>query len=177
MTADPLRRTAFARHAGRLAAVAAREVVFASQVSARVEDAGARELGLPAEPNTWVALGEREAMWLGPDEWLVCSEIEPPPDVVRDLELRAGHHHRSVVDVSANRAVLELTGADRLDVLAAGCGLDLHPRWWRSGACAQTLLANAAVLLQERQASTRVFVRPSFAGHVVAWLERVASDR
>jgi sarcosine oxidase gamma subunit len=40
--------------------------------------------------------------------------------------------------------------------------------------CAQTLLAKIPVLLQEREGATRIFVRPSFAGYLTAWLARVA---
>jgi sarcosine oxidase, subunit gamma len=81
----------------------------------------------------------------------------------------AGLHH-SVVDVSANRTVVELTGYGRLELLAEGCGLDLHPRAWRPGSCAQTLLAHVPVLLQERDHATRLFVRASYAAHLAGWL-------
>jgi sarcosine oxidase subunit gamma len=76
---------------------------------------------------------------------------------------------RSIVDVSANRATIELEGPGRLELLAHGCGLDLHPRSWRSGQCAQTLLARVPVLLQELGDSTRLFVRPSLAGWLLDW--------
>jgi sarcosine oxidase subunit gamma len=75
-----------------------------------------------------------------------------------------------VVDVSANRTVVELAGDGRFDLLAQGCALDLHPRAWRPGRCAQTLLARVPVLLQEREGATRVFVRASFAAHLAGWL-------
>jgi sarcosine oxidase subunit gamma len=70
--------------------------------------------------------------------------------------------------------VVELAGADRFDLLAQGCGLDLHPRAWQPGSCAQTLLARAPVLLQERDQATRVFVRASFAAYLADWLTAVA---
>ncbi len=176
MTDEPTPVTALTSRAATLAAFGAREVVLASQVSVRVGDAGARALDLPNEANTWATLGRREALWLGPDEWLVVSASEPADAVVRDLEERLVAGHASVVDVSANRVALELTGGEGLGLLEAGCGLDLHPRSWRSGMCAQTLLANVAVLLQERDDATRVFVRPSFAGWLATWFERVAAD-
>jgi sarcosine oxidase subunit gamma len=124
-------------------------------------------LRLPTEPNTWIADAERELLWLGPDEWLVAGE----PDASM-ADALAGIHH-SLVDVSANRAVLDLLGADRSELLAAGCGLDLHPRSWRHGMCAQTLLGRIPVLLQERTEATRVFVRSSFAGSLVGFLSAV----
>jgi sarcosine oxidase subunit gamma len=174
VTGEARRRTALAPHVDALAALGAREVPLEAQVSVRVERDAASGLGLPIEPNTWRALDGREALWLGPDEWLVTTADQPATDVIRELESRLGSTTpRSVVDASANRVVLELARADRLEMLSAGCGLDLHPRSWREGMCAQTLLANAAVLLQERGEATRVLVRPSFAGHIAAWLGAV----
>lgn len=173
MTAEA-RRTALASRGDALDAVGAREVLLASQVAVRAEAAAADVLGLPTAPNTWVALGDRETLWLGPDEWLMTSESEPAADVLGDVEARLHGSRHAVVDVSANRVAIELADADRLLLLSAGCGLDLDPRSWRQGMCAQTLLANVAVLLQERPGATRVFVRPSFAGHLATWLGRVA---
>ena len=77
----------------------------------------------------------------------------------------AGHHH-SIVDVSANRIVFDLT--DGLDLLSGGCGLDLDPSHWRPGMCAQTLFGQAQVILHQLdERTTRVFVRPSFAEYFV----------
>jgi sarcosine oxidase subunit gamma len=70
--------------------------------------------------------------------------------------------------------VLELDESGRFELLESGCGLDLHPRAWREGMCAQTLLARGPVLLQERGTASRLFVRPSFAGYLVDWLLAVA---
>jgi sarcosine oxidase subunit gamma len=125
---------------------------------------------LPQRPNAWTAGGGREVLWLGPDEWLVVAAPGTAAAVVAEVgQALAGLHH-SVVDVSANRTVVELTGDGRLELLAEGCALDLHPRAWRPGHCAQTLLARVPVLLQERDHATRVFVRSSYAAHLAGWL-------
>ena len=57
-------------------------------------------------------------------------------------------------------------------MLAKGCSLDLHPRSFQPGMCAQTLLAKTAVILwQTDDAPTlKVFVRASFAAHLARWL-------
>jgi len=47
------------------------------------------------------------------------------------------------------------------------CPLDLDPRVWAAGRCAQTLLGRAQVILQERTETTGILVRPSFADYVV----------
>jgi sarcosine oxidase subunit gamma len=174
VTADSRRRTSLGPFADTLGRLGAREAEFEAQVSVRVPGEVAAELQLPTEPNTWSRVGDREALWLGPDEWLVVSEVEPAETIVRDLRSRVVGRHASIVDVSAARAVIELTGRGRFDVLSAGCGLDLHPRSWRLGMCAQTILARVGVLLQERDEATRVFLRPSYAGYLVTWLAQAA---
>jgi sarcosine oxidase, subunit gamma len=170
---DAFARSPLADRAEDLAAVGAVEVGFLAKVNLRVDPALAARLAfaLPPAPNTWRLAGGREVLWLGPDEWLMVAEPASAPAILEELERALEGVHHAVVDVSADRAVVELTGDNRMDLLTRGCGLDLHPRSWRDGMCAQTLLARVPVLLQEREHATRVFVRPSFAGHLVDWLQ------
>jgi sarcosine oxidase subunit gamma len=153
-----------------------REIEALAQVDVRVASAPA-SVGLPLEPNTWIANGDREALWLGPDEWLIVGPPGTEDSISRDLERALAGLPHSVVDVSAARAILEVEPAVRLDLLPQGCSIDLHPRSWRDGMCAQTLLARIPVILQERETGTRIFVRPSFANYLVDWLGHVASVR
>jgi sarcosine oxidase, subunit gamma len=159
-----------------LAAAGAREVGFLAQVSLRADPSLATRLGfaLPLGPGTWSRSGGREALWLGPDEWLVVAAPGQAAAIVAELEAALGGLHRSVVDVSAYRTVVELAGDGRFELLAQGCGLDLHPRRWRHARCAQTLLGRVPVLLQERDQATRIFVRASFATHLAGWLLRAS---
>jgi heterotetrameric sarcosine oxidase gamma subunit len=130
-----------------------RELALETQVSVR----GEPQPGFPTEPNTSAG----DVLWLGPDEWLVVGGRE------EDYPGAA-----AVVDVSANRVCLELAGDDVEDVLAQGCTLDLHPSVFAPGRCAQTLLARAQVILHRTGEETfRVFVRPSFAPYLRAWIE------
>jgi len=172
VTADPAARSPLAGRAGELAAAGAAEVAFPAQVSLRLDPAEAARVpfALPPAPNTWSRGDGRETLWLGPDEWLVVAEPGSARVLVEELERALDGLHRSVVDVSANRAVLELAGADRFELLTQGCRLDLHPRAWRDGSCAQTLLGRVPVLLQERDHATRIFVRASLAAHLADWL-------
>ena len=124
--------------------------------------AGVLGLDLPQAPNT--AAGG--ALWLGPDEWLLVSD----EDRAGPLEQALDGQHCAVVDVSEARAVLELSGPGATDVLASGCRLDLEPL--RPGACAQTALARAHVLLEPRQGGVwRLYVGRSFAAYACAWIE------
>jgi len=168
-------RSPLAGRAGDLAGVA-REVEALAQVDVRVDPALA-SVGLPLEPNTWVANGHRETLWLGPDEWLIVGPPDTEGSISKDLERALAGLPHSVVEVSAARAILEVESAVRLDLLPQGCGIDVHPRSWREGMCAQTLLARVPVILQEREASTRIFVRPSFANYLVDWFLQVVNVR
>lgn len=133
---------------------------------------------LSLEPNTATSSGtggdEIDALWLGPDEWLFVA-VAPVGETHAD-ELGAavaaalGDIHHSFVDVSANRVAVEL-GGEGPQLLAAGCTLDLHPTRWSVGSCAQTLLAGVPVLLHERPAGTRLYVRPSYAAWLGRWLD------
>lgn len=180
MTVDGRARSALAHRLDDLSAVGVRtggevileHVPFLAQVDVRVDAALIRDLPypLPTTPNTAWEDGPRAALWLGPDEWLVLGQPGAGPAVVAELHAALDGLHRSVVDVSANRVALELSGPRAKEVLSKGCALDLHPRSWLPGMCAQTMLARAQVILHERSETTGVLVRPSFADYLVDWL-------
>ncbi len=148
-------------------------VPFLTQVDLRLDPgaAGRAPYPLPTEPNTAWEEGSRAALWLGPDEWLVLGPPHAGAELVSELEDALGSIPYSVVDVSANRVALEISGPGAKELLSAGCSLDLDPRGgWIAGRCAQTLLARVPVILHERPEAIRVLVRPSFAGYLVDWL-------
>lgn len=141
----------------------------------RFRDAVRDALGtsLPDGPNRWHGNGERAILWLGPDEWLIMerkSEADAIESKVR--ECVGEDPWLSLVDVSHNYTGFELAGGKARDVLAKGCPLDLHPRTFGPGDCAQTLLAKTRVLLRHLEAEDRieVWVRNSFARYAAAWL-------
>jgi sarcosine oxidase subunit gamma len=159
--------------AARDGALVLEHVPFLAQVDLRLDpaDAGRAPYPLPIQPNTAWEDGPRTALWLGPDEWLVLGPPGAAPDIVAELLEALGGTHRSIVDVSASRVALELSGPDAKEVLSKGCSLDLEPRGgWTTGSCAQTLLAGVRVILHERSETTVVLVRPSFAEYLVDWL-------
>ena len=145
----------------------ARELAFVAQLNVRVDQATAEGLGFPGEPNTATTSTDRDVLWLGPDEWLLVGRAGAAEAIAAELASSLDGIHHSVVDVSANRVVLELTVPSRLELLSSACPIDLHPRSWDDGRCAQSVFGAAQVLLQERDGATRVFVRPSFATYVV----------
>jgi len=160
-------RSPLAERSSDLDRLDARELAFVSQLDVRVEPSTAASLGFPTVPNTATTPGDRDVLWLGPDEWLVVGAPGAAGGIADELETSFAGLHHSVVDVSANRVVLELAGPSRHDRLASACPIDLHPRSWGDGRCAQSVFGTAQVVLHERDGATRLFVRPSFANYVV----------
>ncbi|GHI02103.1 sarcosine oxidase subunit gamma [Streptomyces cellostaticus] len=182
-------RSPLAHAADRLAAVTRAsggairlaELPFLAQANVRLDAKGAAadDVGLalgvqlPLEPNTVVRAGDLTALWLGPDEWLVVGR----PGTQRDLESRirsaAGDEPVSVTDVSAQRTTVLIAGPRARDLLSHGCSLDLHPRAFGPGRCAQTTLARTQVVLvarDEPRAGFWVLVRSSFADYLKEWV-------
>ncbi|MBZ3905919.1 MULTISPECIES: sarcosine oxidase subunit gamma [Streptomyces] len=163
------------------------ELPFLTQLDVRLDAKGAAAdavglalgLPLPLEPDTVARAGELTALWLGPDEWLLVG----PPGGERELESRireaAGEEPVSVTDVSAQRTTVLVAGTGARDLLAHGCALDLHPRAFGSGRCAQTTLARTQVVLVAREglgAGFWILVRSSFAGYLADWLLDAATE-
>jgi sarcosine oxidase subunit gamma len=133
-----------------------------SQISLR-SDPGVLPFEAPA-PNTASTWSGRDVLWLGPDEWLVVGEASSEGSIERELQDALVGQPHSVIDVSANRTVFQVI--DGLELLASGCSLDLHPSRWLPGMCAQSLFGRAQVILHQLdERTTRLFVRPSFAGY------------
>jgi sarcosine oxidase subunit gamma len=125
---------------------------------------------LPAACGGVTSAGDHHALWLGPDEWLVVTGTDPVA-LADQLEAAVGDEPGLVLDVSANRTVLELTGPQARAVLEKGCPVDLHPRAFGAGRAVSTTLARVPLLLwQTGETSYRLLPRSSFADYVARWL-------
>jgi sarcosine oxidase, subunit gamma len=126
---------------------------------------------LPLMANRVAATGSVRTLWLGPDEWLVVAE-GGAPDLVPRLERAVMGRRASVSDLSSSRTIIEISGSAARDLLASGCGLDLHPRAFRPGQCAQTLLAHVPVILDQLDEAPRyrLLMRRSFSRWLVDWM-------
>jgi sarcosine oxidase subunit gamma len=151
---------------------------FTTMVSLRVDpvSSAARALedvlgtALPRSAGEVGSHGQHSVLWQGPDEWLVVSQMSAEVLVPALVESVAGAH-AAVVDVSANRTVLELRGTAARAVLEKGCPLDLHPRAFGPGRAVTTTLARIPLVLwQVGPDSYRLLPRSSFADYVARWL-------
>ncbi|WP_409473964.1 sarcosine oxidase subunit gamma [Streptomyces sp. HC307] len=147
----------------------------ASEAADRIE----KTLGapLPRQGGHITASGPHTVLWLGPDEWLVLSQTEAAA-VTAELREALGGDPGSVVDVSANRTTLELSGPAARQALEKGCPLDLHPRAFGPGKAVSTTVGPVAVLLWQVDDTPtyRLFPRSSFADHLARWLIDAMSE-
>ena len=138
----------------------------------------ALSLSLPVEPNA-VANGDgKQALWLGPDEWLIVTPPDEQDAVADPLVEALSGVFSSVTDITGGQTLITLSGERAREVLAKGCSLDLHPRAFGEGRCAQTLVAGVGVTLlwASPEPSFDLIVRRSFAEHLALWLHDAASE-
>ena len=131
----------------------------------------------PVAPNT-VAHGHRHLLaWMGPDEWWVQSLAPSLPSLEGTLRPVLQAESACVVDVSSGYTVLQLLGEHAREVLAKGCPLDLHPRVFGAGQCAQSHYFKAGVMLRALDAGgVEVVVRRSFADYAGRMLLDAAQE-
>jgi sarcosine oxidase subunit gamma len=132
----------------------------------------------PTQPNTWIRGGTGAVIWLGPDEWLVISELAALETQEADLRVAVTPSGGAAVDVSGQRISLTLRGRHVRDVLAKGCALDLHRTVFRPGSSAQTTVGLAGVVLLacDDPGEFTVLVRQSFASYLADWLIDAAEE-
>jgi sarcosine oxidase subunit gamma len=158
-------------------AVALREIPFLTMVGLRAQPGSAAAaaleaaagVSLPAKVGQTTGTADGTAvLWLGPDEYLlVAPDGTGTADLVAALDDQPG----AVVDLSANRTTLELTGPSARLVLEKGCHADLHPRVFGPGNAITAQLGLVPVLLwQTGEQTYRILPRASFADYTARWL-------
>lgn len=129
---------------------------------------------LVTQPNTTTENDDYCVMWLGPDEWMIRSNTPLGKTLLSRLEGALVSTYSSVTDQSSAYCVLQLTGPKSQDLLAKGCPLDLHPRVFGAGQCAQSHYYKTSFLLRrlsdQNQAQWEFIVRRSFADYAVRML-------
>ena len=188
MIAEAVRRSALADYADRFAALSAttdgklsiRELPFVLQINLRADPNDVRLMqemesalgfALPVVPNTSGSREDRRALWLGPDEWLVVGPDGQHEAVEQALRNGLNGAFGSIVNVSANRTLLEIRGPKARELLAHGVPIDLDGRSFGPGRCSQTLLAKTQVIIERRSDDAfHLYIRSSFASYAADWL-------
>jgi sarcosine oxidase, subunit gamma len=129
-------------------------------------------LALPVRANTASVLGDRQLLWLGPDEWLL--KLPNGQGNAMETAIRAAlpGTHFSVVQVGSGNTTFTVQGPAAADLLSRGCPLDLHARAFPDGSLAQSHIAkaNVVVLCVKAETSFEITVRRSFAEYLFKWL-------
>jgi sarcosine oxidase subunit gamma len=131
----------------------------------------------PTKPLGSAASGQRAALWLGPDEWLLLAE-EGAASLMGDLEKALGGVFHTLVDISHRQVGIAVEGPGAARLLAAGCPLDLDVSAFPVGMSTRTLLVKAEIGLWRREQNAfRIEVLRSFAPYVARILDEAARDQ
>ncbi|MCT1920848.1 sarcosine oxidase subunit gamma [Brevibacterium luteolum] len=167
--------------AGSSEAVSLREIPFAQMLAIRAEPGSPMAAAVEAEVGRLpaavkqVTVSERATTcWLSPDEFLAVltdESLTAAAEVAETIMAHAGSASGHVLDVSANRTTLELSGPAARDILESSATIDLHPRMFPAGTAVATNFAQTQVILHKTGEETwRILPRSSFADYVVTWL-------
>ncbi len=128
-------------------------------------------LKLPKLAKQSVNAGDRSALWLGPDEWLIIDERKDPS--VDLSKVKALH---SAVDISHRNTAILVTGLRAAEVINAGCPQDLSLTAFPVGACSRTVLGKVEIVLLRTDIDAfRVEVWRSFSNYAFELLSTAAS--
>ncbi|MEO8651601.1 MAG: sarcosine oxidase subunit gamma family protein [Hyphomicrobiaceae bacterium] len=128
-------------------------------------------IALPTTPMRAHAEGQRTALWLGPDEWLLLSPDADGSAVGAALAETLVGPAASLVDVSHRQVGLIVTGPRAAELLNAGCPLDLDLSAFPVGMCTRTVLAKIEIVLWRTAVDDfRIEVARSLAPYVVELL-------
>jgi sarcosine oxidase subunit gamma len=128
-------------------------------------------LKLPTRPKTSASAGQRHALWLGPDEWLVIDEAQA--DLAAPCRPVKALH--SAVEISHRNTAILVSGAGAADVLNAGCPQDLRLAAFPVGACSRTVLGKVEIVLyRTAETAFRVEVWRSFSDYAFTFLSQAA---
>ncbi len=115
-------------------------------------------MNLPREACHAKVTGERAALWLGPDEWLLLGNGF-------NVQLTALPY--SQVDVSHRQIGIQLKGNHAADMLNIGCPLDLDDAIFTTGMCTRTVFGKAEIILWRQDVQTfHIEVWRSFGDYV-----------
>lgn len=127
--------------------------------------------------NRAITTGDLHVLWQRPTGWLLNGPRQDVERLRERLEDELRGRHACVLDVSGTYVTLQLLGRRARELLGRGCSLDLHPRVFGPGHCAQTILADVPLMIQHREAVTgyRLYVDYSLAHYCADWLRDAAA--
>ncbi len=152
---------------------------FSLRGGADARAAATRALGveLPVTACRANVVGERAALWLGPDEHLLIAPERDAAALAESLGSALAGVPHSLVDISHRQVAFAVTGPHAEWLLAHGCPLDLDVAAFPVGMCTRTVFVKSEILLWRTATDAfRLEVWRSFADYVVALLAETALE-
>lgn len=122
--------------------------VFRGREAAIEAATAAFGVALPREACRAAEIGDRAALWLGPDEWLLIAPEADGAAIATAFRAIAAPH--ALVDVSHRNIGVALSGSKVVQVINAGCPLDLDLASFPVGMSTRTILNKAEIVLWRR---------------------------
>ena len=112
---------------------------------------------------------------LGPHEWLIETVAREP--IGKTIAEAIAGHDFALVDHGRAHGAFSLCGPSTIDVLRAGCAIDLHPLVFKTNMATRTILAhmNVALWCVRSPGQWRLYVDCSYSDYAASWLTRAAS--
>ncbi|MFO1148435.1 MAG: sarcosine oxidase subunit gamma family protein [Alsobacter sp.] len=134
-------------------------------------------LEIPRKPNRAAAAGERAALWLGPDEWLILAPEAETATLFASLEQALASVPHALVDVSHRQTAILLSGPGCADALNAAVPLDLSEAAFPVGMATRTIFEKAEIVLwRTGPESFHLEVWRSFSPYVWTLLDAVRRE-
>jgi len=131
-------------------------------------------VALPKGPRR-VTRGSVTFAGTGPDQWIASAEGAEAQNFAARVRGRIGLF-AAVSDQTDARLALRLSGPKVRDVLAKGVPLDLHPKVFKPGDVATTLVAYIGVQIDRIDETFQLTAPRSMAGSFWSWLSASAAE-
>jgi sarcosine oxidase subunit gamma len=132
---------------------------------------------LPVTANS-SSISTNTVLWLAPRKWLIIFEHGDITAVQRQLKEALAGMPCLVSEVSDARFGIQVSGANARRLLAKVCALDLDPKSFIPGDCAQSQLVRVPLLLHQVDEipTYHLFVDRSLAKYAWDWLSDAAEE-
>jgi sarcosine oxidase subunit gamma len=151
--------------------------IFRGDSAARVAAGYGFGVALPEAACRAATDGDRAALWLGPDEYLLLAPNSESPAIELALARALSGQAHSVVDVSHRQVGFSIHGPHAEWLLESQCPLPLNLRDFPVGMCTRTVFAKAEIVLwRPAEQVFQLEVWRSFSLYVVQLLHEVARE-
>lgn len=133
---------------------------------------------LPSQVGATTLFGPMRVLCVGPGEWLIVSQEHPASSLRERIEPDLAKHGLALVDLTDAIVALDVQGCVVREVLAKGCGLDLHPRSFPAEWCARTRFAQIPLLIEclDNPPRFELHMARSYLHYLHAWITDAAAE-